>query len=162
MPFKNKHTMRKITLSLILLSAIIIAFSCKNSSKNDLPANIISNPNTSSNPVNTSNLPILTLKEDFHDFGKLINGEKVSYSFEFTNTGKSILLISDVQSSCGCTVPTYSAKPIKPGETSKITVNFDSEGRIGINNKVVNVFSNCQPPVSVIHIRAEVVNTKDL
>ena len=92
-----------------------------------------------------------------HDFGKVIQGEKVSFGFKFKNTGNADLVIAQVNSSCGCTVPKFPKTPVKPGDESVITVMFDSQDRKGVQNKTITVASNCQPSNSVIRIKAMVI-----
>lgn len=147
-----------------ILTAIImlISLSCQRQDKGDLPADVIMNPNTASGKVDPSALPVIEFETDFHDFGKLMAGEKVTYSFKFTNKGKGLLLISKVNTSCGCTVSEYPKEPVKPGERATIDVSFDSEGRIGLQNKTITVFSNTQPPTNLLRIQASVVDVKDL
>jgi hypothetical protein len=107
-------------------------------------------------------MPVLEFESDFHDFGRVIQGEKVSFGFKFTNTGKSDLIISGVSSSCGCTVPDFPKTPIKPGNSHKIDVKFDSEGRRGYQNKTVTISSNTQPSTRVIRIKAEIVLPEEI
>ena len=78
-------------------------------------------------------------------------------NFKFTNTGKSDLVISQVQTSCGCTTPKFPKKAIKPGEGDVIKVTFDSSNRKGIQNKVVTVVTNCQPNTVLLRIKAQVI-----
>jgi hypothetical protein len=107
-------------------------------------------------------MPAITFEKDFHDFGNLRSGEKVTFFFKFKNTGKSLLVISDVTTSCGCTISNYPKQPIKPGEESTVDVSFDSEGRHGIQNKTITVLSNTQPPTTTLRIKAIVVEPDDL
>ncbi len=142
---------------------MLILLSCNSSNKSgELPADVVNNPSSADNPDNKQNLPVITFEKDFHDFGKLISGEKVTYSFQFKNSGKSMLLISDVSSSCGCTVPNFPKQPIKPGESGTIDVSFDSEGRHGLQSKSITVFSNCQPPVTTLRIQSTVVEPENM
>ena len=96
-------------LSNLLLSILIISvlISCNgiegNGEDEQISTDIISNPNTSDGKTDLSKLPKIKFEEDIHDFGKVIEGEKVSYSFKFKNIGSLPLLISDVNASCGCT-----------------------------------------------------------
>lgn len=145
-------------LLVALLSSIILLVSC-NSGNNgsDIPADVINNPNSAEGSSDPSGLPVITFEKDFHDFGNLRSGEKVTYSFKFKNTGKSMLLISSVTSSCGCTVSDYPKQPIKPGEEGTVDVSFDSERRHGLQNKTVTVFSNTQPPTTLLSIKANVI-----
>lgn len=78
-------------------------------------------------------LPIqedILLKETIFDFGRIPQGKPVFHLFEVTNTGKSPMVISDIQTSCGCTTPEWSKTPIGPGETTKVKVGYNaaSEG----------------------------------
>lgn len=147
------------TLFCFIGSVILLLSSCKGNSSdsNLIPADVIQNPNTADGDADASEMPVLEFEKDFHDFGRVIQGEKVSFGFKFTNKGKSDLIISRVSSSCGCTVPDFPKTPIKPGETHKIDVKFDSEGRRGYQNKTITIVSNTQPNTQVIRIKAEVI-----
>jgi hypothetical protein len=123
----------------------------------DLPADVVTNPNTADGTADKGALPIISFEKDFHDFGKLISGERVTYSFKFKNTGKSLLIISNVSTSCGCTVSSFPKQPIKPGEGATIDVSFDSEGRHGLQTKSITVFANTQPPTTTLRIQSSVV-----
>ncbi len=85
---------------------------------------------------------VITFKKVSHDFGKVKEGEKATYTFEFTNTGDAPVVISNAQPSCGCTTPAWSKDPIQPGKTGFVTASYDSNGRPGKFNKNVTVTSN--------------------
>ena len=73
-----------------------------------------------------------------YDYGTIYkNGDGVCY-FEFTNTGKADLQLSNVSSSCGCTVPQWPKEPILPGQSSSIKVSYNTS-RVGAINKNVYV-----------------------
>ena len=135
---------------------ILVVVSACNNKPGNLSTDVVTNPNTANGEVK-DNLPVIEFEKDIHDFGKMIQGEKVSYGFKFKNTGKSDLVISQVNTSCGCTAPKFSQEPIKPGEERVITVTFDSKGRKGIQNKSITVLSNCQPSTTVVRIKAMVI-----
>lgn len=61
-------------------------------------------------------------------------------TFEFTNTGDAPLIITNVQSTCGCTVPTKPTEPILPGKTGKIDVKYNMNP--GPIRKTITVESN--------------------
>ena len=135
---------------------MLLAAGCGNSTKDRIPADVVTNPNSASGDQENL-LPVIEFEKDIHDFGKLIAGEKAVYTFKFKNTGKSDLVISQVHSSCGCTVPRYPKEPIKPGGEGQIKVTFDSSGRKGVQNKTITVVSNCQPNSAVVRIKAQVI-----
>lgn len=145
--------MKKITLSVF---ALLVLFSCGNDNQsvttNDININASANGNTSS-----ENLPVIEFEEETHDFGKITQGEKVSYSFKFKNTGKSNLLISSAQASCGCTVPKPPTDPLAPGTSNKIDVTFDSNGKSGKFDKQITVLTNCEPNTKILKITGEII-----
>ena len=100
---------------------------------------------------------------DMHDFGDVFDGEKVSFSFKFTNTGNGPLVITGVATSCGCTVGEYTHDTIKSGKQGDVTVSFDSWKRVGFQQKSVTVSSNTNPPSQILRIKAMVLpaNLKD-
>ncbi len=98
----------------------------------------------------------ITFTEVSHDFGRLTEGEVVSHTFHFTNTGTADLLITSVSASCGCTVPKYSKKPVPPGGKGTIEVEFNTLGKSGHQQKSIAVRGNTYPPVTILLITAEV------
>lgn len=87
--------------------------------------------------------PVITWEEKTHDFGDVIQGERLEHTFRFTNTGTTALIITNIEVSCGCTTPKgWPRDPIAPGEKSQLTVAFASAGKIGKQVKSVTVVSN--------------------
>jgi hypothetical protein len=146
-----------IFIFFFLIGGLFVSCSSGGNKENDLPAGLIENPNTASGIANPDKLPKIEFEKDFHDFGKIIQGEKVTFAFKFKNTGKAMLLISNVSTSCGCTVIDYPKEPIKPGQSGKIDVSFDSEGKRGSQNKTATVFANTQPNSTILRIQSMVV-----
>ena len=102
-------------------------------------------------------MPVLTFEKTTHDFGRVIQGERLTYAFKFKNTGKSNLIISSTSASCGCTTSIPPKEPIRPGESGEIKVTFDSKRKSGnVKNSVV-VAANTYPVNTVITITAEVI-----
>lgn len=99
----------------------------------------------------------IEFKEKTHDFGDITEGQSVSYSFEFTNTGTEPLMILNVQTTCGCTAPEWPKKPIPPGETGTILVTFNSTKKMGRINKVITVYTNGQKPEEKLKIVTNVL-----
>lgn len=150
-------------MRIILIAFIFSAFfiSCNsNAEKNQINTDVIMNPQTANGEIDTTMLPIIEFKEEFFDFGVVIQGEKVSHTYSFKNTGKSNLVLTSVHAGCGCTVPKYSKEPVAPGATGEIEVTFDSSGRNGLQSKTVTVTSNTQPSRTEIRFVADVVVPK--
>ena len=92
-----------------------------------------------------------------HDLGTITQGEKVGYTFAFTNSGDASLVILDASASCGCTVPRFSREPVPPGENGSVEVIFDSAGRIGQQSKTVTIKTNGKVPVFYLTIKANII-----
>ncbi len=97
--------------------------------------------------------------ETTHDFGKV--KEEVnyaSYTFKFKNTGDGDLKLLNVRASCGCTTPSYSREPIKPGEQGEIKVKYHTTRRPGAFRKSITItINNPDHPNSVIFIKGFVI-----
>ncbi|MDR3679205.1 MAG: DUF1573 domain-containing protein [Flavipsychrobacter sp.] len=103
-------------------------------------------------------LPKTTIEfpETRYDFGKIKEGESVKHAYKFKNTGANPLLISKVDVSCGCTVPTFSKEPIQPGGTGEIVLQYNSKGHPGKQLKNAMVHSNGQAESISISFDADV------
>ena len=95
-----------------------------------------------------------------HDFGTLIEGEQVVYYFDYVNNGEGNLIINSVKSSCGCTVPDWSKKPLGPGMKGSIIVKFDTSGREGEQKKVVTINSNAENSEVRLHLEANIIRDR--
>ena len=107
---------------------------------------------------NTGDFPVIEFDKNNHDFGEIQEGEIAETEFRFTNVGKSDLIISDASGSCGCTVPDYPKNsPIKPGESGKIIVKFDSNNRPGMQRKAVTLITNTSKGKQILNIKSIVI-----
>ncbi len=106
---------------------------------------------------NAANAPVMKFEFDTHDFGKIKQGDKTSYDFKFTNTGKSPLVISNATATCGCTTPEWPHTPIKPGDNGIIKVTFSSIGKSGLQDKLITVTANTVPDKTKVHLIGEVL-----
>jgi hypothetical protein len=146
----------------ILLLAIAILTSCGNNKSNegDVTVHDIHNPasaDASRSAKISKDMPVMTFEKMTHDFGKVMQGEKLSYSFKFTNTGKSNLIIEETNSSCGCTTSTPPKAPIRPGESAEIKVSFNSANKEGpVTNSVV-ISANTYPVNTLLKVTANVI-----
>ncbi len=85
--------------------------------------------------------PKIEFKEETINYGTVVKGEDSGKrKFEFKNTGDSALMITNVKSTCGCTVPTKPTDPIQPGEWSYIEVQYNMNP--GPISKTITVESN--------------------
>jgi hypothetical protein len=125
-----------------------------------LSPEIVNNPATASGETAEAKLPVFEFTEATHDFGSLSSGDQVTHTFEFTNTGNADLVITQVKPSCGCTSPSWSKEPVKPGEKGKIEVGFNSTGMAGQVTKTITILANTQPTTKVLTISAEVLSKK--
>jgi hypothetical protein len=101
---------------------------------------------------------VIKFEKSTHDFGDMKQGDKVEEVFRFTNTGTEPLVITNVEVSCGCTVPKWPRDPIAPGGKGEILVVFNSAGKSGAQNKVVTVVSNASnPEAALIKFKANVL-----
>jgi hypothetical protein len=91
----------------------------------------------------------------FHDFGSIVFGANGQVDFNFTNKGDKPLVITNVQSSCGCTVPTWTQEPVEPGKKGTVTIVYNTK-LPGVFNKTVVVFSNANNSPVRIEIRGKV------
>ena len=106
-------------------------------------------------------LPVIQFERTTYDFGEVVQGEKLSYSFKFKNTGKSNLIIFSSEATCGCTTSTPPKAPIRPGESGEITVTFDSKSQNGKVTKRILVGANTYPAETILTITANVTSSKN-
>jgi len=90
-----------------------------------------------------SNAAEIEFVKTVHDYGVIYEGGNGECEFEFKNVGREPLVLSNVQASCGCTVPTWPREPIMPGKTSVIKVKYNTS-RIGAISKTISVMSNAE------------------
>jgi hypothetical protein len=144
---KMKHCSQISLFSAILVS--VFAFSSCNSD--------VKKSGTGST-LNSSDTASILFNEYEHDFGKISEGEVVACVFTFKNVGTGPLVLKSAVTTCGCTVSKYSTKPVPPGESGTLEVEFDSSGRSGLQTKTITVRSNASKPMVLLSIRGEVIN----
>jgi len=94
------------------------------------------------------------------DYGEVefeSDGKRV---FKFKNVGTAPLIFKRISSSCGCTIPKKPEKPIEPGDSGEIEVEYDTK-RVGIFMKAISVVSNSKNSSIVLRIKGEVLEEED-
>lgn len=147
--------MKKILFIITLAIGAVACGEKTNTEGGSLDTDVVNNPATAENADGVNGdvaVPEFTFEKEAHDFGTIVQGEKVAYSFKFKNTGKGDLIITSAKGSCGCTIPEYPQEPIAPGEEGIIDVVFNSEGKEGQQNKKVTIIANTVPNTKVLAI----------
>lgn len=111
--------------------------------------------------VADADAPVLTLESDTYDFGDVQASAKNERVIEFTNTGKSPLLIKSAKASCGCTVPEYSKEPVAPGEKGTLKVSYKAPGTNGKQTKTVTLTTNTAKGTERFKITANVIGGQE-
>ncbi len=137
-----KKSIAYLSFSLLLLSSLLLS-SCKN--KTGRP--------TEQEPTADTRIE---WQETLWDFGEIKEGETVTHTFHFKNTGTENLLIKRIETGCGCTTTEYDPKPVPPGEKGKIEIAFNSEGRYGRQYKEIRIFANILGEEVSLHFSANV------
>ncbi len=134
-----KHT---IKISILALTLGLMSFSV---------APIVKNATQKA----TETAPI-TWKASIIDVGEIPQGTPKLIQYEFTNTGKSTVIITKVQGSCGCTATDYTKEPIAPGKTAVIKATYNASN-VGAFTKTVTVTTNVDTTPTVLTFKGTVL-----
>ncbi|MBW6459656.1 MAG: DUF1573 domain-containing protein [Bacteroidales bacterium] len=140
---------------IIILCSLLALIACSGNSDR-VPASVVNVPGSASGQNSDADLPQIEFEKTEHNFGRVIQGEKVTFAFKFKNSGKADLLIANVTASCGCTAYDFPRAPIKPGQQETIRVTFDSSGREGFQSKSVTIATNAQPSITNLVVKAQI------
>ena len=139
---------------LVVLSAIcLVGFtSCKEDATKKIDAENVAAAAERDAKANV--FPVMEFDKTEHDFGEIASGTPVETVFTYKNVGEAPLVITDVKSSCGCTIPKdWSREPLAPGESGKFTVKFNGKGANKVT-KVVTVTANTKTGRETVKISA--------
>lgn len=114
-----------LTFYLILFSCSLVLFSCRQKTQASAQADTQ-----------------IEWKKKVWNFGDLSEGEEVSHTFYFKNTGENSFIIKNIETGCGCTTVNYDKAPVAPGKEGKIEIAFNSAGRYGKQYKEISIFAN--------------------
>lgn len=143
--------MKKVLLGLSTLC--LVAFtSCKEDAAAKIKAENVAV--AAERDATANDFAKITFDKTEHDFGQIEEGTPVETVFSYTNTGKTPLVISDIKSTCGCTVPKdWSKEPLAPGESQKFTVKYNGKGKNAIT-KTITVTANTEKGKEQVRIKA--------
>ena len=105
-----------------------------------------------------STRPVIDFESKSFDYDTVAQGDKVTHTFRFTNSGDADLIIKKAEASCGCTMPSYPFVPIKPGETGTISVTFNTTGKLGKQRPNISVISNAYPRTQTLYLEGYVAD----
>lgn len=138
-------------LSLVLLVSLL-SFACKDDAASKVNQDNVNM--AAERDMAALDLPKITFDKEEHDFGNITNGTAVETTFTYTNTGNSPLVVSDIKSTCGCTVPSdWNKDPLAPGESSSFTVKFNGRGQNSVQ-KTVTLTTNTENGAEKVKIKA--------
>ncbi|MCR4680975.1 MAG: DUF1573 domain-containing protein [Bacteroidales bacterium] len=156
--------MKSVKILTVIVLGLLIAVSCnrKSAQEGDFKVSDVHIPATADgmSKKDKDKLPVIEFEKTTYDFGEVVKGEKLSYTFKFKNTGKSNLIIYSSEATCGCTTSTPPKAPIRPGETGEIQVTFDSQNQNGKVQKRILVGANTYPSETILTITANVTSSK--
>jgi len=102
----------------------------------------------------SGDFPVITFNKKEHDFGEIADGTPVETVFSYTNTGKAPLVLTNIKSTCGCTIPQdWSKEPLAPGASASFTVKFNGKGSNKVS-KTVTIMANTEKGNETVRITA--------
>jgi len=107
----------------------------------------------------TGKVAIISFETEVIDYGTIEQHSDGTRLFTFTNEGDAPLLITNVKTSCGCTVPSYSKAPILPGKTGELNIKYDTK-RLGAFTKTITVISNAEGGNKILKIKGNIIDSK--
>ena len=114
--------MKKLILTLTVASFVVFT-SCKENAAEKIKQENVEK--AAERDAQAIVFPTITFDKTEHDFGQIMNGTPVETVFSYTNSGKSPLVVTEIKSTCGCTVPQgWSKEPLMPGASSQFSVNL--------------------------------------
>lgn len=143
-------------LFLLFTSVALVSFtSCKENASEKINQENVAK--AAERDAQTIVYPSVTFDKVAHDFGEIQNGTPVETVFTYTNSGQSPLVVTDIKSTCGCTVPQgWSREPLAPGASSQFTVKFNGKGANKVS-KTITLTTNTESGREQVRISAFIV-----
>ena len=145
------NNMKKVILGLSALCMVAFT-SCKEDATSKVKSENVTQ--AAERDAVSGDFPVIAFEETEHDFGEIEDGTPQETVFAYTNTGKAPLVITDIKSTCGCTVPQdWSKEPLAPGASAKFTVKFNGKGK-GAVTKSITLTTNTESGKEVVKIKS--------
>ncbi|NQW36258.1 MAG: DUF1573 domain-containing protein [Flavobacteriales bacterium] len=141
--------------SILFLISIIFLASCKENVASKIKSDNLVKAQERDLKLDTE-VPVMSFDKKDFDFGTINENDVVETVFNFTNTGKTDLIITNASATCGCTIPEWPKEPIKPGGVGTIKVKFNSRGKKNKQNKTVTLSTNTRDGKELLKITAQV------
>ncbi|MBN1820976.1 MAG: DUF1573 domain-containing protein [Prolixibacteraceae bacterium] len=138
---------KQILYLILIVFPFSVFYACKSNRNEDIKKDI-----------QTEGLTEFEFNKEIHNFGELISGEVVIYSFKLKNTGNNTLLIKNTECDCNCIKARCPEKSLQSGETGIIEVEFDTAGLFGKQYKSVAVEMNTKEKTIYLAVIADVKN----
>ncbi len=143
--------MKKVILGLSALCMVAFT-SCKEDAASKVKSENVAV--AAQRDANAGDFPVVAFDKAEHDFGTIENGTPVETIFKYTNSGNSMLVVSNIKSTCGCTVPSSWTKEVAPGETGEFSVKFNGKGNGNKVSKSITMTTNTEKGKEVVKITA--------
>lgn len=150
--------MKKCTLILLGCLCGMLAVSCNAANSSNTRQFHSDKPISIAMTSYPEQYPVFCVSDTAYDFGTIYEGDVVQMDFRYKNTGSRPLIISEASSTCGCTIPDYSKKPVAPGEVSVLKVVFNSAGKMGKQFKPIWINANTMPSHFTLSISGNVIS----
>jgi hypothetical protein len=139
--------MKMIKISMLALALGLMSFSAIAPVQSLVSENEISETTVASTIV---------WKAETIDVGQIPQGTPKAIVYEFKNTGKTAVVITNVQGSCGCTATDYTKEPIQPGKSAKVTATYNAANK-GAFTKTVTVTTSAETTPQVLTLKGTVI-----
>ena len=113
-------------------------------------------PTANKNIVKAAESSSITWKSESIDLGEIPQNKPKEVDFEFKNTGKTAVVITNVKASCGCTATDYTKTPVQPGATATVKATYNAAAK-GAFSKTVTVTTNADDAPKVLSFKGTVI-----
>ncbi|KAF2328891.1 DUF1573 domain-containing protein [Flavobacterium ginsenosidimutans] len=138
--------MKMIKISMLALALGLMSFSAIAPVQSLVSETSISEPSAST----------IVWKAETIDVGQIPQGTPKAIVYEFKNTGKTAVVITNVQGSCGCTATDYTKEPVQPGKSAKVTATYNAANK-GAFTKTVTVTTSAETTPKVLTLKGTVI-----